>query len=341
MLVHAETIEIEVTMGSDAAREFLRGAGLSAREVARMTRANDSSNGIELPLSVASRLFEVRAGAEPVEAKSCMGVPGESESIFVSTYPRPKTDSVFVRATYFAGIEYMHTGPFAAGDDQRRELATALLSPSSPPLKVPLAVSAGAASSGETASAPRPSFIEFLRLGVVHILTGFDHLLFLCALLAGVRKVRPMLIIITCFTLGHSLTLGLAALDVITLSPRVVEPLIALSILLVGIENFVRPDATSDRYGMAAGFGLIHGFGFAGALRDTGLGHSAASILMPLLSFNLGVEAGQLLVAGLVVPLLLVLRKKTGFERYGAPSLSILVILVSGYWLVERTLFFR
>lgn len=341
MLVHEQTIEVEVTMGSDAAREFLQGAELPARDVAKMTRANDSSNGIDLPLSVASRLFEIKAGPNVLQAKSCIGVPGESESIFVSTYPRPPTDSVLVRASYFAGIQYMHTGPFIAGDDQGQELASALLSSSSPPVKVPLARVAGSGPSGDGSFATRPSFMEFLRLGVVHILTGFDHLLFLCALLIGVRKVRPMMIIITCFTLGHSITLGLAALDVVTLSARIVEPLIALSILVVGVENFFRPGITKDRYGMAAGFGLIHGFGFASALRDTGLGHSAAAIVMPLFSFNLGVEIGQLLVAGAVVPLLLFLRKKPAFERYSIPAISAVVILVSGYWLLERTLFFR
>ncbi|MBC8094714.1 MAG: HupE/UreJ family protein, partial [Akkermansiaceae bacterium] len=118
---------------------------------------------------------------------------------------------------------------------------------------------------------PRPAFLEFLKLGIEHILIGFDHLLFLCALLIGVRQIKPMLWIITCFTLAHSVTLALSALNIVMLSSRLVEPLIALSIIVVAVENIFRKEATTDRYWMAGGFGLIHGFGFASVLRDTGL----------------------------------------------------------------------
>ena len=90
---------------------------------------------------------------------------------------------------------------------------------------------------------------------------------------------------------------------------------------------------------LAGGFGLVHGFGFAGALRETGLGTSGASLAVPLFSFNLGVEIGQLAVASVVGPLLFLLRKWPGFTRYGMPAISAVVILIGGYWLLQRTIF--
>jgi hydrogenase/urease accessory protein HupE len=180
------------------------------------------------------------------------------------------------------------------------------------------------------------SFLDFLKLGIKHILTGYDHLLFLCGLLVACRSVKPMLAIITCFTLAHSLTLALAALDLVQISPRLIEPLIAASIVCVGIENFRSREDVKARCGLALGFGLIHGFGFAGALRETGLAGAGHALLVPLFSFNLGVEIGQLAVAGLFLPLLWVLRRAPWFGRFGTRSVSVAVVLLGGYWLVQR-----
>src|SRR5262249_14209960 len=147
---------------------------------------------------------------------------------------------------------------------------------------VPVIETSAAASIPETPAVPaapasHPSFTQFVRLGVEHILTSFDHLLFLAALLIGVRKPAALLGIITCFTVAHSLTLALAALNIAVISPRIIEPLIAFSIILAGVENILRPNAVGERFFLAGGFGLIHGFGFAGALRETGLGQAGAS----------------------------------------------------------------
>jgi asparagine N-glycosylation enzyme membrane subunit Stt3 len=130
-------------------------------------------------------------------------------------------------------------------------------------------------------------------------------------------------------------------LNVVTISSRIVEPLIAASIVVVCIENFLRRNALADRLWLAGFFGLIHGFGFAGALRETGLGQSGASIALPLFSFNLGVEAGQLAVAAVVLPALLLMYRWQRFARYGVPAISAAVMLVSGYWLLERTFLFQ
>ena len=180
-------------------------------------------------------------------------------------------------------------------------------------------------------------------LGVRHIAEGTDHLLFLLALLLSAARTSLWNIVkaVSGFTLGHSLTLAIGAFGLVSVPSRWVEILIALSIIVVCAENLLRQNAPADRFWLAGGFGLIHGFGFAGALRETGLGESGASVAVPLASFNLGVEAGQLIVVAIVLPLLFLMRRWRVFELHGARAISIAVIAVSGYWFLQRTLWFR
>ena len=179
-----------------------------------------------------------------------------------------------------------------------------------------------------------PSFWAFVVLGVEHILIGIDHLLFLLALvLVGVAW-KQLLLVVTAFTVAHSITLAVAVLGIWAPSPDVVEPLIALSIAWVGAENFFVEDA-SRRWRITFPFGLIHGFGFAGALAETGL--LAEDAALPLIGFNLGVEAGQILVLLPVLPLVLWLGRAAWFGRRGVRAVSAGVVAVGLYWFVERT----
>jgi hydrogenase/urease accessory protein HupE len=175
-------------------------------------------------------------------------------------------------------------------------------------------------------------------MGVHHILTGPDHLLFLCGLLVVSQKFKDVLGIVTCFTLAHSVTLGLAALNVVSLSAKIVEPVIAASIIFVGVENFRRDNGVKARCCLAFGFGLIHGFGLADALRNAGLGATIKTMATGLFSFNVGVEAGQLAVAAIFLALLWQLRKQQHVERYATPVISALIIALGCWWLVQRTL---
>lgn len=181
------------------------------------------------------------------------------------------------------------------------------------------------------------SFSQFLALGGLHILTGWDHLAFLLALLIVGSSLREAAKIITSFTLAHSLTLSLATLDVVSLSPSIVEPLIAASIIYVGLENLWRKEP-QRRWLLTFAFGLVHGFGFATALKESGVG-SGANALLPLFAFNSGVELGQLAVAALALPLIWKLRAKSVFVTRGVPVCTTIIILAGGYWLIERTLF--
>jgi len=179
------------------------------------------------------------------------------------------------------------------------------------------------------------AFLGFLPLGVEHILLGFDHLAFLFALLIAGGKARETVKIITSFTVAHSITLGLATMDVVKVSPGVVEPLIAVSIIYVGIENIFRREI-KRRWLLTFAFGLVHGFGFASALRELGVGTGLRAVT-PLLSFNLGVEIGQIAIASLILPLIWKLRQKPLFLVRYVPACSILVAIAGGYWLIERT----
>jgi hydrogenase/urease accessory protein HupE len=180
------------------------------------------------------------------------------------------------------------------------------------------------------------SFTNFLCLGVKHILTGYDHLLFLFGLLLVARGFLCSLGIITSFTIAHSITLAVATLRLVQIPNRIVEPLIAASIVFVGIENLLRGDIPKARRMVPFGFGLVHGFGFASALREAGIGSGTGGILLPLFSFNLGVELGQIMVAALAVPIIWKLRENPMFIGRWAPACSAAVVLLGSFWFVQR-----
>ena len=177
---------------------------------------------------------------------------------------------------------------------------------------------------------------RFLALGVRHILGGYDHLLFLAALLLGVARFSSVVRTVTAFTVAHSITLALAVLGLVRVPGAVVEPLIAASIVFVGIENLVRQPPGS-RWKLTFAFGLMHGFGFAGALQDLGVG-AGGTVATPLASFNLGVEAGQIAVVVLLWPLICGLRAQDARRPRLAPACSLLVVAAGTYWLLQRTL---
>jgi hydrogenase/urease accessory protein HupE len=227
-----------------------------------------------------------------------------------------------------------------------RVLGVALLTRDEPSLEVlvparGLADTRGAAANVDSAEAPSPTpeFSTMFALGVEHILTGYDHLLFLAGLLVACRRLRTMLGVVTSFTVAHSVTLALAGLGLVELSSGVVEPLIAASIVFVGVENLWLRDEPRWRWALTFAFGLVHGFGFAGVLGELGLGQSGTSLVMPLLAFNLGVEAGQLAVALVVLPLLLWLRRRGWFEKRELYATSLAVALLGAHWFLERTVF--
>lgn len=179
---------------------------------------------------------------------------------------------------------------------------------------------------------------KFVPAGVHHILIGPDHLLFLVGLLLLGGSLRQLLLIVTAFTVAHSITLSLAALSLVTPPAQIVEPAIALSIVYVGIDNLMVRGGRDVRRWIAFAFGLIHGFGFASVLREMGLPSRALG--WSLFSFNLGVEIGQLFVVAVVASALLALRARNeAAGRRLAFAGSLAVVAMGAFWFIQRVFF--
>jgi hypothetical protein len=177
----------------------------------------------------------------------------------------------------------------------------------------------------------------YLRLGMEHLLTGYDHVLFLLALIVTAGRLIELVKIVTAFTAGHSLTLIAAALGWVSLPGRLVESVIAFTIVFVALENFARLQV-AGRWLVTLVFGLMHGFGFANAL--AGLGLPRHDLVPSLLAFNVGVELGQLAIVAALFPLILLLRRLS-FHREVVLAVSAGIALFGTAWLLERSLDLR
>jgi hydrogenase/urease accessory protein HupE len=351
-ILQSDSLEVSVQLGGEAAGEILK-------RVSPRNPVSLGGMGLKiLPAELAAHFIEVKSGAETLVAKRFTVVGDGLEYTFTATYPSPLGNAATFRAPYFDVLDQMKLGTLVLADEAGKQIGSGLFSKgstsveltlpqaavlavvateSSPP-STTLATTPTASAAIATPSPQRPSFGRFLHLGIEHILTGYDHLLFLCALLVACQRIKPMLAIITCFTVAHSITLALAALDVVQISSRIIEPLIAASIIFVGLENFRGNVDVKLRCGVTLGFGLIHGFGFAGALRASGLAGKGTELLSPLFAFNLGVELGQLAVASVFLPLLFLARREKSVERFATPAVSAVVVALGGFWLVQRLL---
>ncbi len=177
---------------------------------------------------------------------------------------------------------------------------------------------------------------QYLALGFTHILPkGTDHILFVLGVFLLSQRWKPILLQVTAFTLAHTLTLGLTIYGIVSLSPAIVEPLIALSIVYVAVENLRTTELTPGRLALVFGFGLVHGMGFAGVLSQLGLPRS--QFLPALVSFNLGVEAGQLtVILGAFLLLRLPFGDRPWYRRRIVAPVSIAIAAVGAYWAIQR-----
>jgi hydrogenase/urease accessory protein HupE len=290
------------------------------------------------PETVAKTGIELKSAAgETLPARTFeKAVAGEDAEIQLR-YPRLDGAHLLYRAPIIAQLPFGHRQVLTVRDTSGALLSSRLLGAQDQHVEIPL--TPAEAPGDAPPPAAQISTSGFLLLGIEHILTGYDHLLFLFALLLVCDGFWAAAKIITGFTVAHSLTLALATFNLVQLSASVVEPLIAASIIYVAVENvFFRP-RLRWRSVLTFAFGLIHGLGFAGILRDLGLGVNGTPVAGPLFSFNLGVELGQLAIAALVLPLFLWLRRKPAFVARGVPALSLLIGAAGVYWLIERTLF--
>jgi hypothetical protein len=249
----------------------------------------------------------------------------------------PKNMGVLeARYALFFDLDPLHRG--LARVEERGETRSLIFSPGEPAHRL--------ASGGRTLLR---EVLDFLREGVWHIWTSFDHVLFLLSLLLPAVLVREAgrwvpvpgfrqalwktSVIVTAFTLAHSLTLTLAALELVSLPSRWVESAIAASVMIAALNN-VFPLLERRLWMVAFLFGLIHGFGFASVLRDLGLPRD--NLLAALVSFNLGVEAGQLAIVAALLPLAFALRQTWLYRRLTLSAGSLVIVAVAGMWLFER-----
>lgn len=291
-------------------------------------------------LKVAPQLWEVRAGERVFQAaESRVELLPEDNVSFTLVFPDAgRAERLVLRAPRIPELPGGHRQFVIVSDASGSVITKKLLSARDLALEVSLSVPGASGTPGLVPIEEPPTFWGFIWLGVEHIWLGYDHLLFLFALLLVCRSFRSIVGIVSCFTLAHSLTLALATFELLRLPSRLVEAAIAASIVYVGVENLLRRGAEPrGRWALTFAFGLVHGFGFASVLRDLGVGRSGQGIAMPLFSFNLGVELGQVVVAAVVLPLLWQMRKNDVFVRRGVPVLSAIIALAGAYWLLQRT----
>lgn len=274
----------------------------------------------------ASDAIELRVDGRRLEGVVQAIVREDDTTVYVKlTYPRVFGSRLTVRSRVAEKLARGHRELLTVRDADGAVMIERMLGGSAEHAVTELDVSAGRL---ETAR-------QFFTLGVEHILAGYDHLLFLAGLLLGVHRARSVLGTATAFTIGHSLTLACAVLGVVHVPSSVVEPLIGASIAYVGVENLLRAKGDA-RWMTGVAFGLIHGLGFAGALRELGVGTHSLSIGLPLGSFNIGVESGQVAVALLVWPVMRHLRTRPAVGAMVMPACSLIVALSGAYLLVVR-----
>jgi hydrogenase/urease accessory protein HupE len=176
----------------------------------------------------------------------------------------------------------------------------------------------------------------YLKLGFTHILPkGADHILFVLGIFLLSTRLKPILFQVTAFTVAHTITLALTIYGLVSLSPRIVEPLIALSIVYVAVENVITPELRPWRVALVFAFGLLHGMGFAGVLSQLGLPRS--EFLTALLCFNAGVELGQLTVIAAAFLLIgLPFRRKPWYRRRVVIPASLAIAAIGLFWFVQR-----
>jgi hydrogenase/urease accessory protein HupE len=291
------------------------------------------ANGVAKELQkIADGALELNFSESKVSATEARCSLAEDSIKVQLAFPRQPSATLSVKSKWLTLLPPGHRQIVTIETPNETILAQSLLSANADSLSVEL----GKEVNEEKLKPVKNSFESFLALGVKHIWTGYDHLLFLFGLLAVTRSIKSVIQIITCFTIAHSITLAIATLNVIEISGRIVEPLIAASIVFVGAENFLRHGEPKGRMILTSAFGLVHGFGFASALRELGVGSNGSGVALPLFSFNLGVELGQIAVAAIALPLIWKLKSQPVLVRRWVPATSVVITLLGSYWFVER-----
>jgi hydrogenase/urease accessory protein HupE len=323
------SLEVTLTL---AVRDAAQLAELDKDHDGIVTQAEFAQTRSQLETAVARQLFIVADGKIAKDSSIHSRLDGNNNVEVCLNFHAIGFSSLEIQSKILAFLPFGHRQYLQIQNSLGETIFERLLSAAEERATVQMPHTNASTAMFETAR----SFANFLSLGVKHILTGYDHLLFLFGLLLVAGGFFSSLGIITSFTIAHSITLAVATLQLVQIPSRIVEPLIAVSIVFVGIENLLRGDIPNARRMVPFGFGLIHGFGFASALREAGIGSGTGGIVLPLFSFNLGVELGQIMVAALALPIIWKLRENPMFIARWAPACSAAVVLLGSFWFVQR-----
>lgn len=324
MLASILTIFTSSALAHDPGLSAVEVRILADRIVAEVSFAPSDLEGIQQP---SSNFLAIYGDERQLELRSFSLKSSDRNSVhYLLEFSNPNAGELRISAPVLANLPRGHKQFCSVFDHENRLLAERMLSAESKDLTIDL-----------RSTSNNRSVFRFLILGIEHILTGYDHLAFLLALLIAGGSLRHNAKIITSFTVAHSLTLALATLGLVNISPAIVEPLIAASVVFVGLENLFRRRLAA-RWLVTFGFGLVHGLGFAATLRELGIGTLGARVALPLLSFNVGVELAQIAIAALVLPLVWRLEQRPSFALKHAPAFSLLITFAGIYWFLARTL---
>ncbi len=300
-------------------------------EAARLLRQEVDPNSPDFKDYFASEL-SVKTWDSDCRLAQVDQAPSEKNGNWIVSllYRCPKeVKDLTITSTLFLDLDdrHMQFARLAPPDNPAKPLREAVLNASNSTFHIP-DVRTGGSASGDRA-------LSFFKLGIEHLLTGYDHILFLLTVIIAMSLVDTIKAV-TAFTVAHSLTMALAFLHLVSLPSSVVEPLIALTIIYVSVEN-VLANNISKRWLLTGLFGLVHGLGFVGALKAITV--SRDELLLSLFSFNVGIEVGQLLIILLSMPVLRYLRSRAWDRRF-CRGFSQAAAALGTLWLIQRVFFF-
>jgi hydrogenase/urease accessory protein HupE len=338
--VNLSTARVELRPQREVAVEV----ALKGSDVDRLagTHVFDAQKDLVDPAKVAASAAPIAAYvAAHVSVTGAAGAPCPAAALEVA----PDGDGVIVRGTFscgnVAGELIYHSTVLTASDRTARQVVLIGAGEDAPQALLDdthTSVTISAAAPPVWATMQR-----YLVTGIEHIFLGYDHIAFLIAVVLWARRLWPVIKIVTAFTVAHSVTLSLAALQIVVIPSAIVEPAIAASIVFVAVENFFSRNI-DGRWRVAFAFGLIHGFGFASALADFGL--PANAVVPALAAFNVGVEIGQVAIVSIVVPALMAVDWLLAADRQkpvrATPlvyTLSAVITVLGSYWFLTRVFF--
>lgn len=333
LVLNAQSMDANITFAIDDIEAL---APMDSDFDAEVTSAEQDAARPAIAALVANELMITVDGQVQTAQPGSVSFDDQNNAHIVLHYAPPATKTLNVQSKLLSKLSEGHKQYATVKNAVAVEIGQKMLTQKDNIFALDVAMAADVSNSEQQGE--QATFFEFLKLGIEHIVTGYDHLIFLFSLLVVTHSFWPAIKIITFFTIAHSITLALAGANIFDIPGSIIEPFIAATIVYVGVENLVRGEHPKGRGLLTFCFGLVHGFGFAGVLREMGIGSGDSGILIPLFSFNLGVEIGQLTIASIVLPLIWWLHTKPKIGNLLTPVGSGIACLAGAYWFVERTL---